>query len=160
VEIQSAGFAKVTAPTADRQTLMATVVAAGLTTGLADACDLQLYDSSTGTLRIAAHHGFTQDFLTSFATVDATQPTACASALATRQPVLIDDVTRSPIFVGHPTLDYLRAALTRAVRSYPLLTPHGAVYGVLSLHYHQPAPARGAPDLVAIAAAGALTHHP
>lgn len=142
---------------AHRSTVLAAIVDACLTIGAADACDLQIHDPTTGTLRIEAQHGFGAEFLSAFASVGANTPTACAMALATRQPVLVDDVTRSPIFQGQPTLGYLRAAGTLAVRSYPLLTTGGEVYGVLSLHYRRPAPAPGLAELVAHSAALVLT---
>jgi hypothetical protein len=142
---------------ADRPTVVAAVLDAALTAGAADFCDLQVYDRATGTLAMQAHRGFSDEFVAFFATVAGDQPTACASAFITRHAVLVDDVTRSPIFVGQPTLAPMRAAGTRAVRSYPLVGPDGRVHAVLSLHYRHPTPRRGAPDLVAAGAIRALT---
>ena len=87
-----------------------------------------------------ALRGFSDDFATFFATVDRTQPTACTTALNTRETLLIDDVGHSLIFEGSPALQQMRAAGSRAVRSYPLLTADAEVFGVLSLHYRQPGP--------------------
>jgi hypothetical protein len=145
---------------ADRPTIVAAILDAAMTAGAADSCDLQIYDPATATLRMHAQRGFKDDFVASFAAVDDILPTACAAALTTRQTVLVDDVTRSPIFLGHPTLEPVRAAGTRAVRSYPLLAPDGDVHAVLSLHYRQPAPRRGVPELVAAGAARALASTP
>ena len=95
--------------------------------------DLQAYDSDAGVLRIAAQRGFSAEFLTFFATVDGTGPSACAVVLATGEAVLVD-VSRSPIFVGHTSRDVVLAAGSGAVYSFPLLAPAGEVAGVLSLH--------------------------
>lgn len=144
---------------ADRPAIVQAILAAAGTAGAADACDLQLYDPQTASLRMEALRGFSGDFAAFFATVGSTQPTACAAALNTGRAVLVDDVCRSPVFAAGPALEHLRAAGSRAVRSYPLLTADGGVFGVLSLHYRQPAPRRGQPDLVAAAAAQALRSH-
>jgi hypothetical protein len=141
---------------ADRPSIVQAILAAALTTGAADACDLQLYDPQTTSLRMEALRGFSGEFAALFATVDRTQATACATALNRREAVLVDDVSHSSIFEGSPALEHMRAAGSQAVRSYPLLTADGAVFGVLSLHYRQPAPRRGQPDLVAASAAQAL----
>lgn len=111
---------------------MAVIIAAA---GVADGCDLQVYDPRRKTLRIACHRGFSQTFLDYFATVDATVASACGAALDTGDPVMIDDVTASPIFAGKPTLQVMLDAGSRAVHSYPLRDDHGGVMGVLSLHY-------------------------
>ncbi|MEV6596960.1 GAF domain-containing protein [Actinoplanes sp. NPDC051346] len=111
---------------------MAIIMAAA---SVADGCDLQIYDSRTKTLRIACQRGFSQAFLESFATVDASVASACGVALKIGDPVMIDDVTASPIFAGQPTLRVVLAAGSRAVHSYPLCDDHGGMLGVLSLHY-------------------------
>ncbi|WP_433219731.1 GAF domain-containing protein [Dactylosporangium sp. CS-047395] len=125
---------------ADRPTIVAAMLDVARTVGRADFSDLQIYDPVTAALRMEAHRGFSDDFLEYFATVGAGQPTACAAAVRTRQAVVVDDVTRNPIFAGQPTLAPIRAAGSRAIRSYPLLTPDGRIHGVLSLHYRRPAP--------------------
>ncbi|WP_433061137.1 GAF domain-containing protein [Dactylosporangium sp. CS-033363] len=142
---------------ADRPTIVAAMLDVARTVGRADFCDLQIYDPTTAALRMEAHRGFSDEFLEYFATVGEGQPTACAVAVRTRQTVVVDDVTRNPIFAGQPTLAPICAAGSRAIRSYPLLTPDGRIHGVLSLHYRRPAPAAGAADLVAASAAHALT---
>jgi hypothetical protein len=144
---------------ADKPAVVAAILDAATTAGGADFCDLQLYDPVTASLRMEALRGFSADFAVFFATVDATSPTACAAALTTRQAVLVDDVAHSPVFDASPALVQLRAAGSRAVRSYPLLAASGELYGVLSLHYRQRAPRRGNPGLVAAAAARALRRH-
>ncbi|MCR6489609.1 GAF domain-containing protein [Amycolatopsis sp. OK19-0408] len=123
--------------------------------GVAEACDLQLLDG--GTLIIGAHHGFSREFLDFFAAVDATSPTACGRALATGAPVVVDDVAVSPVFADRAVREVLLDEGSRAVASYPLHTPGGAVFGVLSFHRTRP-PARfgGLEHLIARGAGAAL----
>jgi len=142
--------------TADRRVVLEGIISAATDVGGADACDLQIFDAATQSLLMAEHRGFTDEFLNYFATVDATQPTACAAALATGRPVVIDDITRSPIFADRTTLEVIMASGTRAVQSYPLHDDRGSTLGVLSFHYHTCRPARGRPAIAARRAARAL----
>jgi hypothetical protein len=138
---------------ADRPALdTAIIIAAG---GVADSCDLQLADPHTGALRIVRQRGFAPSFLDYFASVDATVPSACGTALATGDPVLIDDITASPIFAGQPTLPVMLAAGTRSVHSYPLHDKSGDLLGMLSLHYGTPGRHQGQ-ERLAWAAAQAM----
>ena len=68
---------------ADRPAIVQAILAAAVSAGAADACDLQLYDPQTASLRMEALRGFSGDFAAFFATVGGTQPTACAAALTT-----------------------------------------------------------------------------
>jgi len=145
---------------ADAATVQDAILMSAIVTGAADACDLQTYDPRTDSLYLARQRGFTQAFVDYFATVDATRPSACGIALATREPVIIDDITRSPIFAGQPTLDVVLAAGTRAVQSYPLHDETGQLLGMLSLHYHSTRPREGQPQRVAETAARALARVP
>ncbi|WP_191257571.1 GAF domain-containing protein [Amycolatopsis oliviviridis] len=143
---------------ADAPAVMQAILFAALTVGAADSCDLQLYHPHDGTLRIRAQHGFSPAFLTTFGTLTATQPSACVAALTTRRPVLVDDVTRSLIFTGQPTLDLILDAGTRAVASYPLHTGNGNVFGVLSFHYRRAGLQHGHPGPVVLGASQALAN--
>lgn len=143
---------------ADRATVLDGILLAATIVGAADACDLQLYDPDTATLRIARQRGFTREFLAYFASVDLAQPTAYAIAAATGEPVIVDDVTRSPVFAGRPTLDVMLAAGSRAVHSHPLHDEAaGSLLGVLSFHYRARTPHHGDRELVAWSAARALS---
>ena len=144
---------------ADRPALYRAILDSAVTAGHADSADLQLYDPTWSVLRLVAHHGFPSRFLTFFATVDATTPTACATAVATRRPVLIDDITHHKIFTGRPTLEPMLDAGSRAVSSYPLIAG-GLLLGVLSFHHHKPAPPPSYAALIAACAAQALTRIP
>jgi len=142
---------------ADRAAMHLAIVEAAITVGGALRADLQLYDMRAGVLRMAGQHGFPGEFLSYFTTVDRTQRTACSEVLTHGEPVLIDDISRSPIFRDQPTLDVMLEAGSRAVYSYPLRTAGGGLIGVLSFHHRQPITPNGRTDLVAHCAAHALT---
>jgi hypothetical protein len=143
---------------ADGPTLFRAILDAATGPGGGASADLQLYDRRTGVLRIAAHHGFPREFLAFFATVGASAPTACAAAVVSGAPVLVDDVTRSAIFAGRSTLEPMLAAGSRAVSSYPLRTPRGEILGVLSFHHRTPRPGLGRTAAIADGAARALAY--
>lgn len=142
---------------ADTPTVLDAIILTAVIVGAADACDLQLHDAKTATLQIVRQRGFTRAFLTYFALVDAGQPTSCAVAATTGEPVIVDDVASSPIFAGQPSLDVVLAAGTRAVHSHPLHDDAGRLLAVLSLHYRTPRPRFGNGELVAWCAARALS---
>jgi len=142
---------------ADRAAMHLAIVEAAITVGGALRADLQLYDMRAGVLRMAGQHGFPGEFLSYFTTVDRTQRTACSEVLTHGEPVLIDDISRSPVFRDQPTLDVMLEAGSRAVYSYPLRTAGGGLIGVLSFHHRQPITPNGRTDLVAHCAAHALT---
>jgi anti-anti-sigma factor len=143
---------------ADRFVVLRAIVDAAMVVGGADRCALQLYDQESRSLRIAQQHGFGAQFLDYFATVDAGTPTSGAAVIATGRPMLVDDITQSPIFAGRPSLPVMLAAGTRAVRWYPLRDHDGRLLGVLSFHYSSPGPHQGNPEFVAYSAAMALAH--
>jgi GAF domain-containing protein len=141
---------------ADRQALFEAIMDAAVTTGGAACADLQLYDDAGGVLRIAAQRGLSSQFLAFFAAVDSTAPSACARWPWARAAVLVDDVSRSPIFAGQPGRDVVLAAGTRAVYSCPLITPAANLQAVLSLHRPRPADRPDNAAFVAHCAAQAL----
>ncbi|MBK1785904.1 GAF domain-containing protein [Prauserella cavernicola] len=98
-------------------------------------CDLQTVDRQTGELHLVRHRGFPPGFLGHFAVVGPKTPSACGLALATGEPVFVDDVSTSPVFADDMTRAVVLAAGTQAVQSYPLCDGDGTVLGVLSLHY-------------------------
>jgi PAS domain S-box-containing protein len=102
----------------------------------ADLGYIQLYDSDSGKLRIAAQRGFDRPFLDHFAEVDASNAAASGRALATRQQVLIEDIEKGPAF--RAGLEWAAAAGFRAVQSTPLIVGDGRVVGMLSTHFHAP----------------------
>jgi anti-anti-sigma factor len=141
---------------ADAATVLDAIVLAATSVGAADACDLQVFDPHTGTLQIARQRGFTADFLAYFATVELRQPTACATAAVTGEPVIVDDVAASPLFAGQPALEIMLAAGSRAVHSHPLHDDARRLLGVLSFHYRSVKPRHGDQELVARALSGTV----
>lgn len=102
----------------------------------ADLGYIQLYDSGSGKLRIAAQRGFERAFLEHFAEMDASSAAASGRALATRQQVLIEDIEKEPIFQAG--LEWAAAAGFRAAQTTPLIVGDGNVVGMLSTHFRQP----------------------
>ena len=103
----------------------------------ADFGDVQLYDEATGTLKIVAHRGVDQDFLDYFATVDASETSACGLALRSGARIIMEDVNCHPDFACHRSI----AASTgfRAVQSTPLFDRNsGKPLGMLSTHFREP----------------------
>jgi GAF domain-containing protein len=145
---------------ADRPTIYEAIVGVAVAAGRAASVDLQLYDRNARVLRLVAQHGFSSRFLAFFAAIGVAQPSACAAAFASRRPVLVDDVTRSAIFVGQPTVEPMLDAGSRAVHSYPLLAAPDDVVGVLSFHYRERAPEPGAVELVVHSAAQVVAQVP
>jgi anti-anti-sigma factor len=143
---------------ADRFVILRAIIVAALVVGGADRCHLQVYDPETRSLTIAQQHGLTAPLLDHFGTVHTEAPTSAGTAVETGQAVLIDDITRSPILAGQPSLAVMLDAGIRAVRSYPLRGDDGRLLGVLSLHYRSPRPRHGHPELVAYSAALALAN--
>jgi PAS domain S-box-containing protein len=89
-----------------------------------------------GTLEIAAHSGFSESFLIFFNTLQ--RHSVCCRAMADRQRVIIEDVTKDPGFKDDPALDILLAENIRAFQSTPLISRSGQIVGVFSTHYPLP----------------------
>ncbi|HKE28252.1 MAG TPA: CHASE3 domain-containing protein [Bryobacteraceae bacterium] len=103
----------------------------------ADKGNIQLLDAS-GALRIEAQRGFSSEFLDFFNAVQGGEAATCATALGSRQQVVVEDVQKSSIFIGTPALKVLLGAGVRAVQSTPLISRSGNLVGMLSTHYRRP----------------------
>jgi len=103
----------------------------------ADFGNIRLWQSATGTLKIATHRGFTSEFLEYFDRVHDGEA-ACGTALKTRQRVLVEDVACHPIFKNPRTIEVLLATGVRGVQSTPLFGREGTFQGMLSTHYRTP----------------------
>ncbi|MDN5935119.1 MAG: response regulator [Nitrosospira sp.] len=102
----------------------------------ADMGTIQLYDPVNKTLTIAAHHGFEQDFLDHFRTVDADGDAACSRALAGHRRVVVEDVQTDERYAIHRVA--AADAGYRAVQSTPLFSRDGKPLGMLSTHFRSP----------------------
>ena len=112
------------------EALQATISLQGADFGL-----VQLYNSATGGLEIAAQHGFSQEFLEHFR--DCHDASAvCGRALGCRQRVVVEDTWWDAAFAPHRAI--ADRAGFRAVQSTPLFTRSGAPLGVLSTHFRVP----------------------
>ncbi|MFD0413782.1 GAF domain-containing protein [Streptomyces sp. NPDC127108] len=128
-----------TAPlSASDRALRLSVVSAALTAAFeitgAPMGNAQVHDPAGGVLRIVAQRGFHHPFLTFFETV-ADRDTACGVAAQDRKPVLVEEVTSCPVFLGTPALDALEEAGVGAVVSVPITSGDGALIGVVSTHH-------------------------
>src|SRR6516225_4818593 len=104
----------------------------------ADKGSLQLFDETSGTLRIIAQQGFQERFLKFFEDVDDHVAASCGTAMATTEQVIVDDVLTSKIFVGQPAQKVLLDAEVRAIISTPLSSSKGGLLGVISTHLSRP----------------------
>ncbi|NLS07818.1 PAS domain-containing protein [Rhizobium sp. P32RR-XVIII] len=102
----------------------------------ADFGDVQLYDASTGTLRLVVQSGFADELLTDFRTVDASDTSACGQALKQGNRIIVEDVSRNPGFAFYRGI--AKKFGFRAVQSTPLIDRNGARLGVLSTHFRRP----------------------
>ena len=115
--------------------LFAKVLEGALALAGADRGNLQILDPVTGSLRIAAQHGFGAEFLDYFAVVDDDR-SACGRAATERAQTVIADVNLDARFAPHR--DIAAASAFRAVQSTPLIGRTGRLLGVVSTHYPRP----------------------
>ena len=119
----------------DSYSLFQEIVDAAIAITKADKGNIQLLDQSTGKLKIVAYRGFDLPFLKFFEFVDAGEAAACRIAMERMERVIIEDVTRSPIFVGSDALEVLLTEGVRSVQSTPLVNRSGKLLGILSTHF-------------------------
>jgi GAF domain-containing protein len=101
----------------------------------ADRGNIQIASVSGGPLRIAAHSGFSSEFLEYFAVVEGTS-SACGRAAVDRRQTVVVDVDRDAGFAPHRQI--AAASGFRAVQSTPLIDGTGRLRGVISTHFRQP----------------------
>ncbi len=121
-------------PRNNLDSLLSKVLQTAIQITSADMGNIQLVDPLSSTLRIAAHRGFHEPFLEFFSEVNHRQA-ACGTSLKLMQRVVVEDVAKSPIFIGTESLQVLSEAGVQAVQSTPLVIPSGIIIGVLSTHY-------------------------
>ncbi len=110
------------------------ILDAAITLAGADKGNLQLLDTTTGTLRIVAQRGFNAPFLTFFASVRE-DDSACGKALKASSRVIVDDVLTSEAFVEKSSQKVLLDEGVLAVTSTPLVSSEGNVVGMVSTHF-------------------------
>jgi GAF domain-containing protein len=120
---------------ADAQAVVDEGLADALSMLRADRGNVQIVDPVSGSLRIAAQAGFSDEFLEYFAVVD-DDGSACGRAARRLTQIVIADVTTDPRFAPH--LEIAAASGFRAVQSTPLVDRRGDLVGVLSTHYPCP----------------------
>jgi PAS domain S-box-containing protein len=120
------------------QSSLQKILQTAMTIAHADKGNLQILDRQSGVLQIAAESGFSKPFLKFFHNVSSDDFSACAVAMREAKYTIVEDITRSDIFAGQPSLDALLAAGVRAVHSVPLISTAGTLVGILSVHHSQP----------------------
>ena len=102
---------------------------------------IQLLDRQTGELAIVVQHGFERAFIEFFSHIRA-GTAACGTAMRTKETVIVEDISLSPLFLAEPqALELKLEAGMRAVVCVPLLTRAGQMLGVISAHFattHRP----------------------
>jgi two-component sensor histidine kinase len=117
------------------------VVETAIAISAADKGNVQLLNTNSGTLTIAAQRGFSDAFLIFFANVHDAASSACAAAMRSGAQVIVEDVLTSEVFVGQPSQKVLLDADVRAVISTPLTSSTGQLLGMVSTHFsklHRP----------------------
>jgi PAS domain S-box-containing protein len=117
------------------------IVDAAIAISGADFGNIQLLDAGSADLRIVAQRGFPDWWLAFWNSVSEGHG-VCGTALERRERVIVEDVERSPIFVGTPALEVQLRAGVRAVQSTPLVSRSGKPLGMFSTHWRKP----GRPD--------------
>lgn len=119
----------------DRDACLEEILSVAMEICSADKGNIQLVDPDTGALQMISATGFDQSFLDFF---NGETSSACTSALAARQRVVVEDVRQSALFVGTPALKMMTKAGVLAVEATPLVSSAGNVLGVISTHFGLP----------------------
>jgi PAS domain S-box-containing protein len=113
--------------------LLQAVVDTAIEVTAADMGNVQLYDDTTGCLRIAAQHGFERPFLDHFAVVRGGEA-ACGAAILRREQVIVEDVSTSPLYDDRSRA-VMEAAGAKSVQSTLMTSREGRILGVISTHW-------------------------
>lgn len=120
----------------DLQTALEEVLDAAIALLEADMGNFQLVNPHTHELQLAAHRGFSPDFLEQFRSEGSLPSALRASAVQRGQPVIVADVDTDPDFIPHRRI--AASAGFRAVQSTPVTSRHGESLGVLTTHFREP----------------------
>jgi signal transduction histidine kinase/CheY-like chemotaxis protein len=122
---------------ADFQECLGHLVEAAVALTGADKGNIQLLDEKTGSLKLAAHCGFSERFLHYFGEIRR-QASICGVTLRSGQRTFVEDVSESPLFIGTQSLEVLQEEGVRAIQSTPLRSSTGRVLGMISTHCRRP----------------------
>ena len=100
--------------------------------------NVQRMDWRSRCLSIVAQQGFPAPVSAAFQIVRVTEGTVCARAAWQRRPVMVEDTMSDSRFAPYRQLAY--QAGFRSVLSIPLITPSGALVGVMSTHFAKACP--------------------
>jgi PAS domain S-box-containing protein len=120
----------------DLHTALQEVLDAAIILMEADMGNVQLFDTRSRTLQLAAQRGFREEFLEYFRSIDVDFDTVCARAAEHGHRVIVEDVQTDPAFAAHRALAV--AAGFRAVQSTPVMSRSGELLGILSTHFRHP----------------------
>jgi PAS domain S-box-containing protein len=113
------------------------IVDAAIAMTHADMGNIQLLQPESVCLKIAAYRGFEEPFLNFWNAVAGGQGN-CGTAIKKAERSIVEDVTKSDILVGTPSLKVQLDAGVRAVQSTPLISHSGTLIGMLSTHWRVP----------------------
>lgn len=117
--------------------VFAAILDAAVAISSADYGSVQVFDTSTGELRLVVQQGLPSHWEDFWRSVPPGKG-ACGTALAQGARVIVEDVEQSPLFAGTAALEVQRRAGVRAVQSTPLLGRAAEPLGVISTHYKTP----------------------
>lgn len=94
---------------------------------------LQLLDEESGTLRLYARHGFSDEYADAVDVIELTAETTCAQAARDRRQVVVRDVLQDEPFA--PYLRFAELGQFRSVQSTPMIDTGRRLVGVLTTQY-------------------------
>ncbi|MEN9724158.1 MAG: hypothetical protein RJB38_2144 [Pseudomonadota bacterium] len=117
------------------------ILCAAVEVASADHGTIQLLEPDGATLSIAAHFGFTSEWLEFWNEVTTGDGT-CGTAMREGRRIIVEDVEKDSIFRNSAALKVQLKARVRAIQSTPITSRSGKLIGMLSTHYRKP----GRPD--------------
>jgi len=106
----------------------------------ADKGNIQLLNGDSETLRLVTQIGFDDPFIELFE-CGHNGDSACGVALKSKQRVVVENIDKSEIYAGKPSLEAMHEADVLAVESVPLVSSEGNALGIISTHFsnaHRP----------------------
>ncbi len=124
----------------DIDTCLAEILNVAIEITGADKGNVQLLNGDAETLRLVTQTGFDDPFLELFE-CGHNGDSACGVALQSKQRVVVEDIEKSEIYAGKPSLQAMHEADVVAVESVPLVSSEGNALGIISTHFshaHRP----------------------